>query len=154
MVLSKKSLNASTPTLLDTLPTLHVNELNATTIFNISHLKTSIGRLPILTHLDPLDRDALLRVLTEPKNAIIRQYKKLFEMDNVSLTFAPDALELIVDKAIEFKLGARGLRSIVESIMIDAMYDIPSANIKEFEVTRQYAVEKLQAANFDTSVIK
>lgn len=113
-----------------------------------------IGRLPILTHLDPLDRDALLRVLTEPKNAIIRQYKKLFEMDNVSLTFAPDALELIVDKAIEFKLGARGLRSIVESIMIDAMYDIPSTNIKEFEVTRQYAVEKLQAANFDTSVIK
>ena len=113
-----------------------------------------IGRLPILTHLNPLDRDALLRVLTEPKNAIIRQYKKLFEMDNVSLTFAPDALELIVDKAIEFKLGARGLRSIVESIMIDAMYDIPSTNIKEFEVTRQYAVEKLQAANFDTSVIK
>ena len=113
-----------------------------------------IGRLPILTHLDPLDRDALLRVLTEPKNAIIRQYKKLFEMDNVSLTFALDALELIVDKAIEFKLGARGLRSIVESIMIDAMYDIPSTNIKEFEVTRQYAVEKLQAANFDTSVIK
>ena len=113
-----------------------------------------IGRLPILTHLDPLDRDALLRVLTEPKNAIIRQYKKLFEMDNVSLTFVPDALELIVDKAIEFKLGARGLRSIVESIMIDAMYDIPSTNIKEFEVTRQYAVEKLQAANFDTSVIK
>ena len=113
-----------------------------------------IGRLPILTHLDPLDRDALLRVLTEPKNAIIRQYKKLFEMDNVSLTFAHDALELIVDKAIEFKLGARGLRSIVESIMIDAMYDIPSTNIKEFEVTRQYAVEKLQAANFDTSVIK
>ena len=113
-----------------------------------------IGRLPILTHLGPLDRDALLRVLTEPKNAIIRQYKKLFEMDNVSLTFAPDALELIVDKAIEFKLGARGLRSIVESIMIDAMYDIPSTNIKEFEVTRQYAVEKLQAANFDTSVIK
>lgn len=113
-----------------------------------------IGRLPILTHLDPLDRDALLRVLTEPKNAVIRQYKKLFEMDNVSLTFAPDALELIVDKAIEFKLGARGLRSIVESIMIDAMYDIPSTNIKKFEVTRQYAVEKLQAANFDTSVIK
>ena len=75
-------------------------------------------------------------------------------MDNVSLTLAPDALELIVDKAIEFKLGARGLRSIVESIMIDAMYDIPSTNIKEFEVTRQYAVEKLQAANFDTSVIK
>lgn len=113
-----------------------------------------IGRLPILTHLDPLDRDALLRVLTEPKNAIVRQYIKLFEMDNVKLSFAQDALELIVDKAIEFKLGARGLRSIVESIMIDAMYDTPSSDIKEFEVTRQYALEKLQAANFDTSVIK
>lgn len=113
-----------------------------------------IGRLPILTHLNPLDRDALLRVLTEPKNAIVRQYIKLFEMDNVKLSFAQDALELIVDKAIEFKLGARGLRSIVESIMIDAMYDIPSTEIKEFEVTRQYALEKLQVANFDTSVIK
>ena len=113
-----------------------------------------IGRLPILTHLDPLDRDALLRVLTEPKNAIVRQYKKLFAMDNVELTFAKDALELIVDKAIEFKLGARGLRSIVESIMIDAMYDIPSSSIKKFEVTRNYALEKLQVANFDTSIIK
>lgn len=113
-----------------------------------------IGRLPILTHLDPLDRDALLKVLTEPKNAIIRQYQKLFEMDSVKLTFAQDALELIVDKAIEFKLGARGLRSIVESIMIDAMYEIPTANISEFEVTHEYALEKLHAANFDTSIIK
>lgn len=113
-----------------------------------------IGRLPILTHLDPLDRDALLKVLTEPKNAIIRQYQKLFEMDSVKLTFAQDALELIVDKAIEFKLGARGLRSIVESIMIDAMYEIPTSNISEFEVTYEYALEKLHAANFDTSIIK
>ena len=113
-----------------------------------------IGRLPILTHLDPLDRNALLKVLTEPKNAIVRQYQKLFAMDNVELAFAQDALELIVDKAIEFKLGARGLRSIVESIMIDAMYEIPSSNIKKFEVTREYALEKLQAANFDTSIIK
>ena len=113
-----------------------------------------IGRLPILTHLDPLDRDALLKVLTEPKNAIIRQYQKLFEMDSVKLTFAQDALELIVDKAIEFKLGARGLRSIVESIMIDAMYEIPTSNISEFEVTHEYALEKLHAANFDTSIIK
>ena len=113
-----------------------------------------IGRLPILTHLDPLDRDALLRVLTEPKNAIVRQYEKLFAMDNVKLTFAPDALELVVDKAIEFKLGARGLRSIVESIMIDAMYEIPSTDINTFEVTKEYAIEKLQAANFDTSIIK
>ena len=113
-----------------------------------------IGRLPILTHLDPLDRDALLRVFTEPKNAIVRQYEKLFAMDNVKLTFAPDALELVVDKAIEFKLGARGLRSIVESIMIDAMYEIPSTDITTFEVTKEYAIEKLQAANFDTSIIK
>lgn len=113
-----------------------------------------IGRLPILTHLDPLDREALLRVLTEPKNAIVRQYEKLFAMDNVKLTFAPDALELVVDKAIEFKLGARGLRSIVESIMIDAMYEIPSTDITTFEVTKEYAIEKLQAANFDTSIIK
>lgn len=113
-----------------------------------------IGRLPILTHLDPLDRDALLKVLTEPKNAIIRQYQKLFEMDSVKLTFAQDALELIVDKAIEFKLGARGLRSIVESIMIDAMYEIPTSNISEFEVTHEYALDKLHAANFDTSIIK
>ena len=113
-----------------------------------------IGRLPILTHLDPLDRDALLKVLTEPKNAIVRQYQKLFAMDNVELTFAQEALELIVDKAIEFKLGARGLRSIVESIMIDAMYDIPTSDITKFEVTREYAIEKLQAANFDTSIIK
>ena len=113
-----------------------------------------IGRLPILTHLDPLDRNALLKVLTEPKNAIVRQYQKLFAMDNVELTFAQEALELIVDKAIEFKLGARGLRSIVESIMIDAMYDIPTSNISKFEVTREYALEKLQAANFDTSIIK
>ena len=75
-------------------------------------------------------------------------------MDNVKLTFAPDALELVVDKAIEFKLGARGLRSIVESIMIDAMYEIPSTDITTFEVTKEYAIEKLQAANFDTSIIK
>ncbi len=113
-----------------------------------------IGRLPILTHLDPLDRNALLKVLTEPKNAIVRQYQKLFAMDNVELTFSQEALELIVDKAIEFKLGARGLRSIVESIMIDAMYEIPTSNISTFEVTRKYALEKLQAANFDTSIIK
>lgn len=84
-----------------------------------------IGRLPVLVHLDPLDRAALLKVLTEPKNAIIRQYEKLFAMDGVKLTFAPDTLEFIVDKAIEYKLGARGLRTIVETIMIDPMYETP-----------------------------
>lgn len=110
-----------------------------------------IGRLPVLTHLDPLDRDALRRVLTEPKNAIVKQYEKLFAMDGVKLTFTPETLDLIVDKAVEYKLGARGLRSIVESIMIDAMYEIPSTDEKTFEVTRDYALEKLMAANFEVN---
>ena len=109
-----------------------------------------IGRLPILTHLNPLNRADLRRILTEPNNAIIRQYKKLFDMDNVTLSFTDDALDLIVDKAIEYKLGARGLRSIVESIMIDAMYNVPSSNVKEFEVNKDYAMAKLIAANFET----
>lgn len=109
-----------------------------------------IGRLPILTHLEPLDRDALRRVLTEPKNAITRQYVKLFKMDGVDLKFDDDALDFIVDKAIEYKLGARGLRSIVESIMIDAMFDIPSTKDKKFTVTRDYAAEKLDVSHFET----
>lgn len=109
-----------------------------------------IGRLPILTHLNPLNRSDLRRILTEPNNAIIRQYKKLFNMDNVALSFTDEVLDLIVDKAIEYKLGARGLRSIVESIMIDAMYDVPSSDIKEFEVSKEYAMKKLIAANFET----
>lgn len=110
-----------------------------------------IGRLPILTHLDPLDREALRRVLTEPKNAIVKQYQKLFKMDGVTLEFEPDTLDLIVDKAIEYKLGARGLRSIVESIMIDAMYEIPSQKVKKFTVTPHYALEKLRNANFEVN---
>lgn len=113
-----------------------------------------IGRLPILTHLEPLDRDALRRVLTEPKNAITRQYEKLFKMDGVKLEFTPEALDLIVDKAIEYKLGARGLRSIVESIMVDPMYEIPSTKTKKFVVTAEFALEKLRKANFETSVYK
>lgn len=110
-----------------------------------------IGRLPILTHLEPLDRDALRRVLTEPKNAIIRQYEKLFAMDGVTLKFTPEALDLIVDKAVEYKLGARGLRSIVETIMIDPMFEIPSTKKKKFEVTAEFALEKLLAANFEVN---
>lgn len=109
-----------------------------------------IGRLPILTHLDPLDRDALLRVLTEPKNAITRQYEKMFAMDGVKLSFNRDALELIVDKAIEYKLGARGLRSIVESIMVDAMYEIPGTDTKGLTITRDYALKQILKANFET----
>lgn len=109
-----------------------------------------IGRLPVLTHLEPLDRQALRNVLTEPKNAITRQYKKLFEMDGVKLKFDDDALDYIVDKAIEFKLGARGLRSIVESIMTDAMFEIPTSGKKTFTVTRQYAQQQLDKTNLDT----
>ena len=112
-----------------------------------------IGRLPILTHLEPLDRDALLKVLTEPKNAITRQYTKLFAMDGVELKFAPETLDFVVDKAIEYKLGARGLRSIVEAIMVDAMFDIPSLNTKTFEVTLDYARRKFDSSHFEAASV-
>lgn len=100
-----------------------------------------IGRLPILTYLNPLDRSALRRILTEPKNSIIRQYVKLFGMDNISLVFDEDVYDFIVDKALEFKLGARGLRSIVEAVMMDAMFTMPSTNKKKLNVTLAYAKE-------------
>ena len=106
-----------------------------------------IGRLPVLTYLNPLDRGALRRILMEPKNSIVRQYEKIFKMDGVQLIFAEDALELIVDKAVEYKLGARGLRSIVESIMMDAMFEVPSKKVKKFEVTREYAQEQLDKSH-------
>ena len=108
-----------------------------------------IGRLPILTHLDPLDRDALRRVLTEPKNAITRQYEKLFAMDGVKLTFEPEALDAIVDKAIEYKLGARGLRAIVETVMIDSMFELPSSSHKTFDVTAGYVLDKLRQSHYE-----
>ena len=101
-----------------------------------------IGRLPILTYLNPLDRVALRNILTEPKNSIIKQYIKLFSMDNIQLSFDEDVYEFVVDKALEFKLGARGLRSIVEAIMMDAMYSMPSENKTEFHVTLEYAKEQ------------
>ena len=106
-----------------------------------------IGRLPILTYLEPLDREALLRILVEPKNSIIKQYQKLFSMDGVAITFDDGAYEFIVDKAIEFKLGARGLRSIVEAIMIDAMFTLPSADKKKLHVTRNYATNQLEKSD-------
>ena len=106
-----------------------------------------IGRLPILTYLNPLDRAALRRILTEPKNSIIKQYVKLFEMDGVELIFQPEVFDYIVDKAIEYKLGARGLRSIVETIMIDAMYDIPSHKEEKFVVALDYAKAQMDKAN-------
>ena len=113
-----------------------------------------IGRLPILTSLDPLDRDALRRILTEPKNSIVGQYKKLFELDGVKLEFTEDALDLIVDKAIEYKLGARGLRSIVETIMVDSMFEVPSQKKEEFTVDADYVKEQLERAHFEKTAIK
>ena len=106
-----------------------------------------IGRLPVLTYLNPLDRKALERILVEPKNSIIKQYMKLFEMDGITLTFSQDALALMVDKAVEYKLGARGLRSIVENIMMDAMFEVPSKKVKKFEVTREYAEQQLNKSH-------
>ncbi len=98
-----------------------------------------IGRLPILTHLEPLDRTALRNIMTEPKNAITKQYEKLFAMDGIKLSFTPDMLDFVVDKAVEFKLGARGLRSIVETIMMDAMFTMPSGKKKTLVVDKAYA---------------
>ena len=106
-----------------------------------------IGRLPVLTYLNPLDREALRRILVEPKNSIIKQYTKLFEMDGIKLEFAPDTFDFIVDKAVEYKLGARGLRSIVESIVMDAMFEAPTKNIDSFTVTLEYAKAQLEKAN-------
>lgn len=106
-----------------------------------------IGRLPVLTYLNPLDRAALRAILTEPKNSIIKQYIKLFEMDGVKLMFEDAVYEYIVDKAVEYKLGARGLRSIVETIMMDAMFEMPSAPQKKFLVTLDYAKQQLEKAN-------
>ena len=102
-----------------------------------------IGRLPVITYLDHLDREAMKRSLTEPKNALMRQYEKMFELDGIKLTYEPEVLDLIVDTAIENKLGARGLRSICEAIMTDAMYDAPSSDKKTFKLTVKYAQEKL-----------
>lgn len=110
-----------------------------------------IGRLPVLTYLNPLGRDALRKILVEPKNSIVKQYVKLFEMDGKKLTFKDEALDYVVDKALEFKLGARGLRSIVESIMMDAMFDMPSKDAESFEVTLDYAKQQIEKANLHES---
>lgn len=109
-----------------------------------------IGRLPVLTHLDPLDRDALRQILTVPKNALIKQYEKLFAMEDVKLTVSKDALDYIVHKAVEFKLGARGLRSICEAIITDAMFEIPSSkDIHQIEISKDYAQEKFEKSKFN-----
>ncbi len=107
-----------------------------------------IGRLPVLTYLNPLDRTALRNILTEPKNSIVKQQVKLFKMDGIKLSFDEDTLEYIVDKAVEYNLGARGLRSIMESIMMDAMFEIPSKKVKTFRVTLDYAEKQLEKESF------
>lgn len=106
-----------------------------------------IGRLPVLTYLNPLDREALRKILVEPKNSIVKQYQKLFEMDGIKLKFDEDALDYIVDKAVEYKLGARGLRSIVEAVMMDAMFEVPSEKVKSFAVTLDYTKKQLNKSH-------
>jgi ATP-dependent Clp protease ATP-binding subunit ClpX len=106
-----------------------------------------IGRLPVLVHLDPLEKDALRNILTEPKNAVIKQYKKLFQIDNIELEFEEEALQYIVEKAVEFKLGARGLRAICENIMNDAMFEAPTAKIEHIRITKEYARNKLDRSS-------
>ena len=106
-----------------------------------------IGRLPVLTYLNPLDRIALEKILTEPKNSIVKQYQKLFEMDGVELTFTKEALDAMVDKAVEFKLGARGLRSIVENVMMDSMFELPSRKVKKFKVDADYVRKQMDESH-------
>ena len=108
-----------------------------------------IGRLPVLTHLDPLDREALRRILVEPKNALVKQYQKLFKMEGIDLSFEEAALDYMVDQAVAYKLGARGLRGICESIMTDAMFELPSQkdSIKTFVVTADYAREQFERSS-------
>lgn len=110
-----------------------------------------IGRLPVVTHLEPLTKETLKSILTTPKNAVAKQYAKLFEMEGIQLELEPDALDFIVEKAVGFKLGARGLRSICEAIMTDAMFELPSSkeNVKRFVVTRSYAEEKFEKSKFE-----
>ena len=102
-----------------------------------------IGRLPVLTYMNPLDKHTLRMILTEPKNAIIKQYKKLFEMDGIKFDITEEALDFIVEKALEYKLGARGLRSLCENILTDAMFELPNSGVKELTITKEYAEEKL-----------
>ncbi len=124
--------------------------INASDLKKFGLIPELIGRLPVLSHLDPLDKKTLMLILTEPKNALTKQYKKLFDMEGIKIEFRKSALEYIVDKATEFKLGARGLRSICEAIMNDAMFELPSTKeAKELVITRDYAVEKLEKSRIN-----
>jgi ATP-dependent Clp protease ATP-binding subunit ClpX len=127
-----------------------IQYITATDLKSFGLIPELIGRLPVLTHLEPLDSTALKLILTEPKNALIKQYKKLFNMEGVELNFDGEALDYIVEKAVEFKLGARGLRSICEAIVTDAMFDIPSEkNITVMDITQEYAQQKFEKSKFN-----
>jgi ATP-dependent Clp protease ATP-binding subunit ClpX len=130
-------------------PNTLISNISPEDIKDFGLIPELIGRLPVLSYLLPLDKDALRRILTEPKNALVKQYERLFKLDNIELSFDKGALDLIVEKAIEYKLGARGLRSICESIMLDAMFDLPSEEGKKdaFKITKSYAEEKLAKSN-------
>jgi ATP-dependent Clp protease ATP-binding subunit ClpX len=117
---------------------------------NFGIIPELIGRLPVTTHLNPLDAEALKRILTEPKNALVKQYQKLFRMDKIALTIEDEVLDFVVEKALEFNLGARGLRSICEAILIDAMFELPSKNEREITITRNYAENKLSNSTLNT----
>lgn len=123
--------------------------VNAQDLRSFGLIPELLGRLPVVTYLHSLDRDTLKAILTEPKNALIRQYKKLFEVEDIKLTIQPEVLDYIVDKAIEYKLGARGLRSICETILTDAMFHLPSTKRKSFTVTLEYAKEKLEGSTLN-----
>ena len=123
--------------------------VNATDLKGFGLIPELLGRLPVVTHLDPLDAPTLRSILTEPKNALVKQYTRLFEMENIKLTIEDAVLDFMVQKAMEFKLGARGLRSICESILTDAMYELPSSNTKQFQLTLEYAERKFDKSKFN-----
>lgn len=123
--------------------------VNATDLKGFGLIPELLGRLPVVTHLDPLDAPTLRSILTEPKNALVKQYTRLFEMENIKLTIEDAVLDFMVQKAMEFKLGARGLRSICESILTDAMYELPSSNAKQFQLTLEYAERKFDKSKFN-----
>jgi ATP-dependent Clp protease ATP-binding subunit ClpX len=123
--------------------------VNATDLKGFGLIPELLGRLPVVTHLDPLDAPTLRSILTTPKNALVKQYTRLFEMENIKLTIEDAVLDFMVNKAMEFKLGARGLRSICESILTDAMYELPSSNTKQFQLTLEYAERKFDKSKFN-----
>ena len=120
--------------------------INAVDLKNFGLIPELLGRLPVVTYLNPLDAETLRNILTEPKNSLIKQFTRLFELEGIELVFEPAVLDFMVEKALEYKLGARGLRSICESILTDAMYELPSDKVKTFDVTLEYAQRKFNSS--------